>query len=310
MKDLLSGYQSALFALERRAPLTVETYGSEIRFFLAWLSRRAASENAEPEEISGADFCRETIAGVDSAVLTEYLDERRNTIGPRSAAKAVSALRSFFRYLCGEGLRKDNPAAILEMPRRNFRLPAVLSRQKVEVLLEAVDTAKPLGIRNRAIYELIYSAGLRVSEAVYLNAADIFFICMIIKVKGKGSKERMAVFGDEAALWLKRYIEKARPLLAGRQHPRALFLGRGGKRLSRKGIWRNYALTAVAAGTGSKLHTLRHSFATELLAGGADLRQVQELLGHADLSTTQIYTHVDVSRLRENHRHFLPVLGV
>lgn len=120
----------------------------------------------------------------------------------------------------------------------------------------------------------------------------------------------MAVFGDEAARWLKHYLAEVRPLLAAHQHPKALFLGRGGRRLSRKGIWKNYALLAVIAGTGSKLHTLRHSFATALLAGGADLRQVQELLGHADLATTQIYTHVDTSLLRENHRRYIPVLGV
>ncbi|MDR0447353.1 MAG: tyrosine-type recombinase/integrase, partial [Treponema sp.] len=117
-------------------------------------------------------------------------------------------------------------------------------------------------------------------------------------------------FGDEASKWLKRYLNEIRPLLAGHRFPRALFLGRSGKRLSRKGIWKNYSLLAIITGTGSKLHTLRHSFATELLAGGADLRQVQELLGHADLTTTQIYTHVDVSLLRENHRQYLPVLGV
>jgi len=219
MKDFLSGYRSALFALEHRAPLTVEAYGGEIRFFLVWLKQEAVSDHA--------GFCQERmLSKVDSSVLTKYLEERRKTIGTRSAAKTVSVLRSFFRYLCNEGIRNDNPAAILEMPRRSFSLPAVLSRQKVETLLEAVDTAKPLGIRNRAIYELIYSAGLRVSEAVYLNTTDIFFNERIITVRGKGNKERMAVFGDEAALWLKRYLNEVRPLLAGHQRPKALFLGR------------------------------------------------------------------------------------
>ncbi|MDR2181402.1 MAG: tyrosine-type recombinase/integrase, partial [Treponema sp.] len=131
-----------------------------------------------------------------------------------------------------------------------------------------------------------------------------------LKVRGKGGKERICVFGKEARLHLKRYLDEARPALAGHRHPPALFLSRRGKRLSRKGMWKNYSLLAIIAGTSSKLHTLRHSFATELLAGGADLRQVQELLGHSDLATTQIYTHVDVSRLRENHRRYLPRLGV
>ena len=297
MKDFLAGFRSALLALERRSSLTAAAYVGEIRFFLAWLLRDAESGQEKMLE------------DVDAGVLAKYLDERRKSIGSRSASKAVSALRSFFRYLCNEGLRSDNPAAILEMPRRSFRLPAVLSRQKIEALLEAADTAKPLGIRNRAIYELIYSAGLRVSEAVTANVASVFLDEGIIRVMGKGNKERMAVFGEEAVLWLKRYLSEVRPGLAGHQHPKALFLGRSGKRLSRKSIWKNYALLALIAGTSSKLHTLRHSFATELLAGGADLRQVQELLGHVDLATTQIYTHVNVSLLRESHRKFLPVLG-
>jgi integrase/recombinase XerD len=185
----------------------------------------------------------------------------------------------------------------------------VLSREKIESLLDAANVKTPQGLRNRAIYELMYSAGLRVSEAVHLDENDAYFRERLLRVKGKGGKERMAVFGDEAALWLKRYLEEVRPLFAGQKSVRALFISRRGKRLSRKGIWKNYSLLAMLAGTGSKLHTLRHSFATELLSGGADLRQVQELLGHADLATTQIYTHVDVSLLRENHRKYLPRLG-
>jgi integrase/recombinase XerD len=305
MKDLLSGFRSRLLALERRSALTAETYQGEIRFFLSWL----AGEGGPEEKLKTADL-GEKLKTADPALLSRYLGERRRSISSRSAAKALSALRSFFRYLCDRGLREDNPAAVLEMPRRSFRLPQVLSRQKIETLLEKVNTEKPLGLRNRAIYELVYSSGLRVSEAVSLNVTDVFFNQGILRVTGKGNRERMCIFGGEAALWLKRYLDQARPLLAGRGHPRALFLGRGGKRLSRKGIWKNYALTAMHTGTGSKLHTLRHSFATELLAGGADLRQVQELLGHADLATTQIYTHVDVSLLRENHRKYLPELGV
>jgi len=303
MRDYLSGYRSRLLTIERRSPLTVETYGGEIDFFLAWLEKEHALRNDETAEMY-------TPAGATVDLLAGYLEERRKTVGSRSAAKAVSALRSFFRYLCAEGVRADNPAVILEMPRKSFRLPTVLSRQKIEGLLEASDTTKPLGIRNRAIYELIYSAGLRVSEAVQLDSADLFFDEGIIRVRGKGGKERMAVFGAEAAKWLHRYLLEVRPLLAKHQHPRALFLGRSGKRLSRKGMWKNYCLLAMRSGCGTRLHTLRHSFATALLAGGADLRQVQELLGHADLATTQIYTHVNVPLLRENHKKFLPVLGV
>jgi integrase/recombinase XerD len=295
MNQFLSGYRSRLIAIERRSPLTVETYGGEIRLFLEWLKQN----NDDPER---------KLLSADVNLLALYMEERRKTIDSRTAAKAISALHSFFRYLCDEGFRQDNPAAMLEMPRKSFRLPEVLSRQKVESLLEAANAASPLGLRNRALYELIYSAGLRVSEAVGLNVADVYFDEMAARVRGKGGKERMAVFGDEASRWLRRYLSEVRPALAKNLRPKALFLGRTGKRLSRKGMWKNYCLLAMRCGTGSHIHTLRHSFATALLAGGADLRHVLELLGHADLSTTQIYTHVDVSLLREHHRRFLPVL--
>jgi integrase/recombinase XerD len=295
--SLLDRFCSRLVAMERRSPLTAETYRLEIRRFLAYL---------ESEKID--------VAVVNASRLTGYLEKRveMDHIDPRSIAKAVSCLRSFCGFLMDEGIRRDNPAAVLESPRRRPRLPEVLGREKVEELLAAVDISGPLGLRDRAIYELIYSAGLRISEAVGLNVRDIDLSGGVAKVRGKGNKERIALFGVEAAEWLRHYLKEARPRLAekraqGRQSP-ALFIGRSGKRLSRKGIWKNYSRCAVLVGTGSRLHALRHSFATELLAGGADLRTVQELLGHADLSTTQIYTHVDVSLLRESHRRYMPKL--
>ncbi|GHV89543.1 tyrosine recombinase XerD [Spirochaetia bacterium] len=292
--SLADQYYSRLIALERRSPLTAETYGLEIRRFLEWL----AGEGLE-------------VSAVTAEGVSRYLEWRRtiDLIDSRSAAKAISALRSFFRFTMDENIRQDNPAAILEIPRRGMHLPEVLPREKVERILAAIETKTPLGLRNRAIYELIYSAGLRVSEAVGLNIKDLDFAGGMARVRGKGNKERLVVFGPEAALALKRYLAEARPLIAGHRHSPALFIGKSGKRLTRKGIWKNYTRFTAMAGTGSHLHTLRHSFATEMLAGGADLRSVQELLGHADLVTTQIYTHVDVSLLRDNHRRFLPRLG-
>jgi integrase/recombinase XerD len=298
-RELLEKFYSRLLAIERRSPLTAETYRLEIRRFLEYLER---------EKISAAL--------ADSNGLAAYLEKRgeEDGIDSRSAAKAVSCLRSFFRFAVDEGIRPDNPALALESPRRRMYLPEVLDRETVEKLLAAVDTSGPLGLRDRTLYELVYSAGLRISEAAGLNIRDIDLSGGVAKVRGKGSRERLAVFGSEAARWLRRYLQEGRPLLAkGRgKGPQiaspALFIGRSGKRLSRKGIWKNYARLAGFAGTGSRLHALRHSFATELLAGGADLRTVQELLGHADLSTTQIYTHVDVGLLRESHRRYMPRL--
>ncbi|MDR1072296.1 MAG: tyrosine-type recombinase/integrase [Treponema sp.] len=240
--------------------------------------------------------------------LGAYLEKRRsvNNIDGRTAAKVISVLRSFFRFLIDENIRTDNPADVLEMPKRPEHLPTVLTKETVDRMLELVDTKTPFGIRNRAIYEFIYSSGLRISETVSLNCSDIASEG-IVKVLGKGGKERLVVFGEQAKAWLKRYLDEARPKLIGKSRSKALFLSKKCKRLSRKGIWKNYALIAELAGISSKVHTLRHTFATELLAGGADLRSVQELLGHADLTTTQIYTHVN-SRLKESHRQFLPKL--
>jgi integrase/recombinase XerD len=289
----LQEYYSRLIALERRSPLTAETYRTEIRRFLAWLE--------------ATDL---TLERVDAPSLIRYLDLRRSRDGidSRSAAKAVSILRSFFRYVNDKNIRPDNPAVVLELPRRNMHLPGVHSRETVDRLLGMMETETSRGLRDRALFELIYSAGLRISEASGLNIKDLDFSRELLRVRGKGNKERLVPLGEEAARWLRRYLKESRPILAGARPGNALFIGRTGKRLSRKGIWKNYATLAGLAGIGSKLHTLRHSYATELLAGGADLRSVQELLGHADLSTTQIYTHVDVSLLRESHRRYMPKL--
>jgi integrase/recombinase XerD len=293
--SLLSRFCSRLVAIERRAQLTKECYRLEISRFLDYLEEK------------------KTLLGeVDAPFLSMYLANRRDTdnIDPRTTAKAISALRSFFRFAMEERLVNDNPAFILETPKRKQRLPEVMDRDTVEKLLDTVDVKTPFGLRDKCLFELIFSAGLRVSEAVGLNIRDVDIENGMAKVRGKGDKERIALFGAQAAAQLRQYLQDARPALAGKaDKSQALFIGRSGKRLSRKGIWKNYAKSAALAGTSSHLHTLRHSFATTLLAGGADLRTVQELLGHADISTTQIYTHVDVKVLRENHRHFLPKLN-
>ena len=299
--SLLERYNSRLIALERRSLLTAETYRFEIRRFLDWV---------EKENLS---LVAETGSGKMVSIndVTAYLARRRSVDGldSSSVAKAISALRSFFRFLEDDG-HNGSPtfASLLQIPRRADRLPQVHSREDVDRLLSLIKTESPLGIRNRALYELIYSAGLRISEAVSLNAEDLFLSKNIARVTGKGNKERLVLFGPDAAFWLKRYMTEARPELSGRRNGRALFVNKNGKRFSRKGIWKNYTALAIQAGLSSKLHALRHTFATELLAGGADLRSVQELLGHAEISTTQIYTHVDSGRLRDSHRKYLPRL--
>jgi integrase/recombinase XerD len=303
-QTLLNRYHSRLIALERRAPLTAETYCIEIRRFLLWLEKETLTVNQDGD----AGVSPKKQAGFSD--ISRYLEYRRNIDGidSRSAAKAISALRSFFRFLVEEHICDDNCVSLLEAPRRGGRLPEALKDGEADRLLSLIDTRTPLGIRNRALYELIYSAGLRVSEAVALNTRDLFLSEEMAQVTGKGRKERLVVFGPEAVSWLRRYLAEVRPVLLGRRQSQALFVTRFGRRLSRKGIWKNYAALAVEAGISSRLHTLRHTFATDLLSGGADLRSVQELLGHADIATTQIYTHVNPSLLKESHRRYLPKL--
>jgi integrase/recombinase XerD len=292
---LLNKFLAWLGAVERRSTATVAVYGTELRRFLDY-----AEKNGMEIETAGADR------------IVAYLEWRRTAhrLDSRSMAKIISSLRCFFRFAMAEGIRTDNPAALLESPRRRFTLPETMNRETVERLLAVMDTGGPLGLRNRALFEMIYSSGLRISEAAGLNIKDVDFKEEIARVRGKGSKERLAVFGSEAAVWLRRYLAEGRPALAGGSvRSSALFIGRSGRRLSRKGIWKNYARYAALTGTPSRVHTLRHSFATGLLQGGADLRTVQALLGHADLATTQVYTHVDVNLLKESHRKYLPRLG-
>jgi len=292
--EIIKRYCSHLIAIERRALLTKECYRLEIKRFMEYLEGKKLS-----------------VAGADSSVLVDYLVMRtaEDHIDSGSTAKAISALRSFFRFVTNEKMTDNNPADILECPKRKQKLPDVLDRETIENILSSIDISNPLGCRDRCIFELIYSAGLRITEAVRLNIADINIDSGFAKVRGKGDKERIVLFGREAEAQLNHYLNFARAELAGSiNKTSALFIGRRGKRLSRKGIWKNYVKYASAAGVSTHLHTLRHSFATSLLAGGADLRTVQALLGHADLSTTQIYTHVEKSMLKENHKRFMPSL--
>ena len=300
--ELLKRFCSRIVAVERRSSLTKECYRLEIRRFLEFLEEK-----------------KKSLADTDASFIGEYLAMRlkEDGIKPRSAAKAISALRSFFRFAIDEGLTDNNPADILEGPKRRDMLPEVLDKETIEELLDIIDITTPVGCRDRCIFELIFSSGLRVSEAAGLNVKDIDIESGFAKVTGKGNKERLVLFGGEASEQLTKYLNFARPKLAGNEAiNRSLFIGKRGKRLSRKSIWRNYAKyvrkaeCANVTGVSSRLHALRHSFATSLLEGGADLRTVQALLGHADLSTTQIYTHVERSMLKENHRRYLPSLSL
>ena len=216
--------------------------------------------------------------------------------------------RRFYRWATREGLSLDDPTVRMDAPRQRMRLPGTLTEAQVEALLAAPDTDEPLGLRDRAMLELLYASGLRVSELVTLKSVHVGLSENVLRITGKGSKERLVPFGVEASDWLTRYLGQARAQILGGQVSDALFVTGRGDAMSRQMFWKLVKKYALLAGITQHLspHTLRHAFATHLLNHGADLRVVQMLLGHADISTTQVYTHVARERLRQLHEKHHP----
>ena len=256
------------------------------------------------------DYCRregKDLAGFSSVELIEYLVHRQlEGASRKTTAKSLSGLRAFFTFLVREGVLTASPAEDVETPRIPRHIPEVFSREEVERLLAAIDLSTPGGVRDRFLFELIYSCGLRVSEAAELTLDRIYRGEKFLRVLGKGDKERMVPVGELALEWLERYLSGARPELVRGRRVANLFVNHLGRPLTRKGMWKRFKAYADEAGVGGKIHTLRHSFATHLLRGGADLRTVQLLLGHSDIGTTQIYTHVDEKELARYHRLYHP----
>ena len=226
----------------------------------------------------------------------EQKGKSRNTV-----IRMVSTLRKFFEFLQLNKVIKTNPMEQVDSPKKAQHIPAVLTLEEVETLLQVPDTNTSLGLRNRTILEVMYATGLRVSELVNLKLDNLHLDLGLIQTIGKGDKERIIPIGDVATKWLMRYLNEARPLLGKQQDPHVIFLNDHGHQLTRQGIWKLIKQWVKQAGITKEVspHTLRHSFATHILENGADLRIVQELLGHADISTTQIYTHISNKRLTE-----------
>ncbi|HRW23949.1 MAG TPA: site-specific tyrosine recombinase [Spirochaetia bacterium] len=292
-RDSIDRYGAWLLAARRRSPLTLEAYVREARALASWLGDRGLSV--------------ETAAVAD---ILEYLAFRRAAgLSSRTMARIMSGIRGFFKYLRLEGLRSDDPTELLESPRQERSLPDVIRADDVNLMLGSIDVSTPGGLRDRALFELIYSCGLRISEAASLTFDSLYLKERFIRVVGKRRKERILPFGDEARAWLARYLEEGRPALEKGRRSDRVFLNRSGAGISRKGVWKRFSELRTASGVDGKVHSLRHSFATHLLAGGADLRTVQELLGHADISTTQIYTHVDAEDLAVAHEAYFPRSG-
>jgi integrase/recombinase XerD len=290
---LLEPFQDFLAVEQGLSPRTREAYALDLARFATYAVVKGSSDPAR----------------VAPRLLREYMYHLKDIgLSPASIRRNVSALRTYFKFLVGEGHAQRDPSDRLETPKRWRTLPEVLTVADVDSILAAPSLDEPLAFRDRAMLELAYSAGLRVSEWISIGVKDVLFEDGLVRVLGKGSKERLVPIGRKAIGALAIYMRELRPKLERGEGKGALFLNSRGKPLSRMGAWKILRKYVNQAGIKKRVtpHTLRHSFATHLLEGGADLRAVQEMLGHADISTTQIYTHVDREYLRTVHREFHP----
>jgi len=274
------------------SPNTLEAYGRDLARLVQHASR-----------------AKRSLLDLRQSDLTDFIGSlRAEGLSARSVARTVHALRGFFRFAVREGRLETDPMENLRAPRAFAALPRYLTPAQVEALLAAPDVATARGLRDRAILEVLYATGLRVSELIALRARDLDLEIGVLTCFGKGRKERLVPMGGEARRWVVRYLDDARPDLAGERAAPELFLNHRGGRLTRMGLWGIVRRHAVTAGVQATLtpHVLRHSFATHLLDRGADLRALQAMLGHADISTTQIYTHITRERLRKVYDQFHP----
>jgi integrase/recombinase XerD len=290
----VDAYLTHLTVERRLARNSVESYARDLHLLAEYAAGRSISINA----LTRTDL---------EALVRDLMGEGRS---PRSVARAVACIRGFYRFLVIDGRLRVNPADDLRPPRAWKALPRYLSVDDVDRLIAQPDVSTPRGLRDRALIELLYATGMRVSELVGLRSADLNLEACYLTCTGKGDKQRIVPIGDEAARWVREYVRIGRPkLLGNRSGPRLFVNARGGGAgLTRVGFWKILKTYATQAGLPRTLspHTLRHSFATHLLERGADLRAIQMMLGHADLSTTQIYTHVLEQRMRTIYDRFHP----
>jgi len=292
MENLLKEFIDFLIVEKGLAKNSVEAYRRDLSKFESFLrDRRVEIVNADRQDI-----------------LSYLVFIRKSGLGSRSAARNMVAIRMLYRFLEQDNYIKKTPTENVAIPRSISRLPDTLSPTEVEKLLKSPDVDELLGVRNRAMFELLYATGLRVSELVGISVNSLNLEAGFVIVIGKGSKERLVPMGEVAMDWIKTYIRGSRvKLLKGRESGHLFITARGGM-MTRQGFWKIIKKNAIKAGISKNIkpHTLRHSFATHLLEGGADLRSVQSMLGHADISTTQIYTHINAERLKKIYKQYHP----
>ncbi len=286
-------FVDALLLEEGLSANTLEAYRSDLEAFARWLATR-----------------RRRLFAATAEHIQEYLGVRVAAhVKPRTSARLLSSLKRFYRFALREALIKNDPTALLDSPKLGRALPKTLTEEQVDKLMRAPLTATALGLRDRAMFELLYATGLRVSELIGLKLAQLSLGQGVVRVVGKGNKERLVPLGEEAIRWLQHYLKEARPELVKRQVTDAVFTTARGTGMTRQAFWyciKRWARVAKIDAKKLSPHTLRHAFATHLLNHGADLRVVQMLLGHSDLSTTQIYTHVAQVRLKQLHAKHHP----
>jgi integrase/recombinase XerD len=290
---LIDQFLNYLLVEKGLAQKTLEAYSRDIiryRNFLAENNSTAFSEEDAP------------------LILKHLILLRKDGLKARSRARHLVAIRGFYRFLVQEKILRNDPARLIDLPKSGLKLPHVLSREEIELLLKAPDTRKPIGVRDAAMLELLYAAGLRVSELINLKLQDINLEAGFVRIFGKGSRERIVPIGGHAREKVSTYLKAVRSRRLKQTTSPYLFIARAAKPMTRQGFWKLLRRYALQAGLKKKItpHSLRHSFASHLLEGGADLRAVQVMLGHVDISTTQIYTHVTRDHLKKLHQKFHP----
>ena len=292
-QQCIDAFLDALWSERGLSKNTLAAYGRDLKELAKWLQNT-----------------KKNLLQADSGTLQAFITHRIKTGSKTSSvARTISSFRRFYRYQLRENYISEDPTALIELPKLVKSLPSTLSEADVETLLNAADITDPIGLRDRAMLELLYATGLRVTELVSLEYSQVNLQQGVVRVVGKGNKERLVPMGDEAVSWITDYIQEARPeLLRGKGVSDHLFVTRRGSGMTRQAFWYLIKRYAILGGIRKKLspHTLRHAFATHLLNHGADLRVVQLLLGHSDLSTTQIYTHVAKARLQAMHTQHHP----
>lgn len=285
---LLNQFYTDLLLVKRDSEQTAITYKISAEEFLNWL----VTEHIKLKDVSVQNL------------LYYIIKRKEDGCSELTIAKDISGLRAFGDYLERKGMWSENPAMELDKPKAARNLPKVLSIEQIDSLLDSIDKTSLSGKRDDALFELVYSCGLRISEVCTLKLANLHLEERLILVHGKGDKERLVPFGDRAYEKILVYLNEVRPELVKGRIVAEVFVNYRGEAISRKGVWKRFKELEALSGVEAKVHTLRHSFATHLLQGGADLRSVQELLGHSDLSTTTIYTHVTDKQLEEAHEKY------